>query len=223
MRNVAVFLLISCGNHVAAFAQPGDETVRLVHQFEGSKHFWEQFEVAKALVQSKQRTVLLKLELWLSSPDRHARGNAALVFASLGDSGGFDVIVGILHDNAERPRGQGIGVAPSTPDGYSAAQVRADRYYAAHLLGDLKDPRGVPVLVSLLGDRDVKDIVPWSLAQIGDKRAVQPLIRVLRSEDPNMRVLAAHALGDLHATEARAISNSFLRTPAGATSIDSRR
>ena len=31
-------------------------------------------------------------------------------------------------------------------------QIRQDRYYAAHLLGDLKDPRGVPILVSLLKD-----------------------------------------------------------------------
>ena len=47
------------------------------------------------------------------------------------------------------------------------AQVRTDRYYAAHLLGDLKDPRGVDVLIPLLDDDDVGYIVPWSLAQIG--------------------------------------------------------
>ena len=31
-------------------------------------------------------------------------------------------------------------------------QIRQDRYYAAHLLADLKNPRGVPILVSLLRD-----------------------------------------------------------------------
>jgi hypothetical protein len=31
-------------------------------------------------------------------------------------------------------------------------QIRADSYYAAHLLGDLKDPRGVELLVCLLSD-----------------------------------------------------------------------
>ena len=44
------------------------------------------------------------------------------------------------------------------------AQIRADRYYAAHLLGDLKDPRGVDVLIPLLNDEDVASIVPWSPA-----------------------------------------------------------
>jgi hypothetical protein len=39
-------------------------------------------------------------------------------------------------------------------------QIGADRCYAAHLL--LKDPRGVPILVPLLKDREVNYIVPWS-------------------------------------------------------------
>ena len=40
--------------------------------------------------------------------------------------------------------------------------------------GDLKDSRGVELLVSLLSDQDVDAIVPWSLAEIGDRRAVGP-------------------------------------------------
>jgi HEAT repeat protein len=58
-----------------------------------------------------------------------------------------------------------------------ARQIREDRYYAAHLFGDLKDVRAVPILVALLQDEDVKEIVPWSLAEIGDKSAIPPLKR----------------------------------------------
>jgi HEAT repeat protein len=81
-------------------------------------------------------------------------------------------------------------------------QITADRYYAAHLLGDLKDPRAVPVLVALLDDTDVNYIVPWSLGEIGDKRAVAPLIQALANSDPSMRVLAIYGLEQLHATDA---------------------
>jgi HEAT repeat protein len=81
-------------------------------------------------------------------------------------------------------------------------QITADRYYAAHLLGDLKDPRAVPVLVSLLDEPEVNYIVPWSLGEIGDKRAVVPLIRALADSDPSMRVLVIYGLEQLDATDA---------------------
>ena len=77
-----------------------------------------------------------------------------------------------------------------------------DRYYAAHLLGDLKDPRGVELLVSLLGDKDVSSVVPWSLGEIGDNRAIAPLIKELDRNDPTARVLAISALERLSAREA---------------------
>jgi HEAT repeat protein len=81
-------------------------------------------------------------------------------------------------------------------------QIRADRYYAAHLLGDLKDPRGVELLIPLLNDPDVHDTVPWSLAKIGDRRAIAPLIAETEREDPSVRVLAIFALETLNAREA---------------------
>ena len=69
-------------------------------------------------------------------------------------------------------------------------------------MGDLKDPRAVPILVPLLKDTEVNYIVPWSLGQIGDRSAVQPLILALRDQNPSMRVLAIYALVELQATEA---------------------
>jgi HEAT repeat protein len=80
------------------------------------------------------------------------------------------------------------------------AQISADRYYAAHLFGDLKDARAMPILVPLLNDREVQYIVPWSLGEIGDKTAVPPIM--LTDKNPDMRVLAIDALEDLRAKEA---------------------
>jgi HEAT repeat protein len=170
----------------------------LLQRFNSTAVFWQQMEVAKAIVAAKDISVLAKLQPWLTHEDRHLRGNAAFVYAALGDSAGFDVITAILRDHSPRLLGQGI------PGGRWSiqAQIRADRYYAAHLLGDLKDPRGVPFLVPLLKDTQVNSVVPWSLGQIGDKTAIGPLMQALSDQNPSIRVLAIHALVDLKATEA---------------------
>jgi HEAT repeat protein len=171
----------------------------LLEKFQTTTVFWKQFEVAKAIVAAKNTSILPQLEPWLAHKDLSLRGNAAYVFGRLGDPRGFDVIVAILADrSADR-----VVHAISSAGGPSLErQIRQDRYYAAHLLGDLKDPRAIPILAPLLRDSDVNYIVRWSLSQIGDGSAIQPLIGTLGDRDPSMRVLAIHALGDLEAREA---------------------
>jgi HEAT repeat protein len=66
----------------------------------------------------------------------------------------------------------------------------------------MNDPRGVELLIPLLRDEDVDAIVPWSLAEIGDRRAIAPLIEVMARDDPSTRVLAIYALEKLNAREA---------------------
>jgi len=170
----------------------------LVTRFKAEPVFWRQFEIAKALAAANDRSIIAALEPWLTHDDRHLRGNAAFVLGRLGDPRGFDTIVAILADRSSRPAGQGIPAGNWTV----RAQIRADRYYAAHLLGDLKDPRGVDVLVPLLDDEDAGGIVPWSLAEIGDRRAVGPLLARMDVDDPSARVLAIGALETLKAREA---------------------
>jgi HEAT repeat protein len=170
----------------------------LVGRFERETVFWRQFEVGRAIVDKHDLNVLPRLESWLTHEDRHLRGNAAFIFAALGDPRGFDVIVAILNDRSERREAQGIPGGRWSLQG----QIRADRYYAAHLLGDLKDPRAIPILVTLLTDSDVNYIVPWPLSQIRDRSVIQPLIGALSHPNPSMRVLAIYALVDLKATEA---------------------
>jgi HEAT repeat protein len=179
-------------------AQQRPTVAELLQQFETTTVFWQQFEVAKAIVAANDTRVLPKLQSWLTHEDRHLRGNAAFIYAGLGDPRGFEVIAAILGDHSERPEGQGI---PGGRWGLQG-QIAADRYYAAHLMGDLKDPHAVPILVPLLNEPAVNYIVPWSLGQIGDRSAIQPLVATLSDQNPDMRVLAIYALVDLKATEA---------------------
>src|SRR5205085_2671257 len=126
-------------------------TTELLHRFKQENVFWRQFELAQALAASGDRRVISELQTWLTHEDRHLRGNAAFVLARLDDPRGFPTMAEILADDSDRPPGQGIPGGNWTIE----AQIRADRYYAAHLLGDLKDPRGVDLLIPLLNDKDV--------------------------------------------------------------------
>ena len=194
----AIILLFSASGSCSG--QQAETLRKLVEQFDNSRVFWQQVEVAKKIVAMDDASVLPQLESWLTNDDRHLRANAAFIFASLGDPRGFDVITAILNDRSDRPEGQGAPVRA----GYWSLrlQIVGDRYYAAHILGDLKDRRAVPILLSLLKDPDISYIVPWALGQIGDKSAVQPLIGALKDQDPKVRILAICALKELNATEA---------------------
>src|SRR5581483_1696250 len=80
---------VSCSHEPAT-------TRALLEQFQNTQFFWEQFELAQRIVALHDRSVLPSLAPYLSNEDRHLRGNAAFVFARLGDDKGFDVIVSIL-------------------------------------------------------------------------------------------------------------------------------
>src|SRR5579863_881954 len=151
--------------------QQSPSVSELLRQFEGETMFWRQFEVAKAIVAANDTRVLPQLETWLTHKDRELRGNAAFIFARLGDPRGFDVIAAILDDRSEDRK---VHIISSGGQRNVQGQINQDRYYAAHLLGDLKDPRAIPILVPLLTEPVVKYIVPWSLGQIGNRSAIPP-------------------------------------------------
>jgi HEAT repeat protein len=178
---------------------PSKSASALVQQFENTTVFWKQFEVAKKIVALRDKSVLQELEPELSNMDMHRRGNAAFVFAGLGDDRGFEVVKAILEDKSIARYSK----YPPQPSVWTPQRgVAEDRYYAAHLFGDLKDARAVPILVPFLKDKDINWIVPWSLGEIGDKSAIPPLIEMLGDTSPDMRVLAIYALEKLKAKEA---------------------
>jgi hypothetical protein len=178
----------------------------LFDKFESAGIFWQQFEVAKKVVEVHGVSLLPQLESWLIHDDRHVRGNAAFIFAALGDRRGFDVITAILSDHSDRSEGQGVPARPWTIQG----QIAADRYYAVHLLGELKDPKAVPLLVALLHDEQVNYKVAWALGEIGGKPAVEGLVDALRDKSPDVRVIAIEALGKLNAQESLPSLRSLL-------------
>src|SRR5215467_10461863 len=128
---------------IVIYGQQRPSVFELLRQFESETMFTRQFEVAKAIVAANDTSVLPRLEPWLTHPDRCLRGNAAYIFGRLGDPRGFDVIVGILGD---RSANREVHVISSVGLPWLPGQIRQDRYYATHLLGDLKNPRGVPIL-----------------------------------------------------------------------------
>lgn len=174
----------------------------LMEQFKREMVFWRQFALAEQIVDRHDTSVLPSIVDWLDHEDRHLRGNAAFIFARLGDPRGFAVITNILADRSDRPEGQGVPTVSSDGRYHVARQIASDRYYAAHLLGDLRDVRAIPILVPLLKDAEVRSVVPWSLGQIGDKSAIRPLIDALADESPAMRVRVIYALEALQAREA---------------------
>lgn len=188
---------------LAPHSGQAQDAAGLVEQFQAENIFWRQFTIAKEIVRLQDRRALGDLASWLDHEDRHIRGNTAFIFAALGDDGGLRVISAILTDGSDRRLGQGIGIAPgnpATPGWWLAPQLRADRYYAIHLLGELRDPRSVPILIPLLHD-ELNYKVAWALGEIGDTRAVGPLIETLSDTDPSVRVIAVGSLEKLGAKE----------------------
>ena len=195
---VLVFLMGSVLEVSAADDHRSQTIDQLLDEFEKTEVDWRQLEVAKRVVSRRDSRVLQRLEPWLENEDRHLRGNAAFIFAGLGDPRGLKTIGSILSDRSERPEGQGISGGKFSVE----AQIRADRYYAVHLLGGLKDLAAVDLLIPFLDDAEINYNVAWALGEIGDTRATSPLIDALDDRDALVRVCAINALLKLRATEA---------------------
>jgi HEAT repeat protein len=178
---------------------PSESASGLVEQFKSAAIDGKQFKVAQKIVALHDKSVLRDLEPWLSNEDMYQRGNAAFIFASLGDDRGFQVIKAILEDRSTR---RALFVTDDAGHRAPELQIREDRLHAVKLFGYLKDSRAVPVLVPLLKDQEVNWTVLWSLGEIGDKSAIPPLIEMLGSKSPDRRVLAIYALEKLKAKEA---------------------
>jgi hypothetical protein len=196
-----VVVFVSPREPLKSAVDSGLSTEALVVRFKSEKVFWQQFLIAQDIVERHDAGVIPSLIGWLTHEDRHIRGNAAFIVGRLGDPRGFQVIAEILTDRSDRPEGQGMPGVSSDGRYRVARQISADRYYAAHLLGELRDPQAVPILVSLLKDPEINYKVPWALGQIGDMRAVGPLLNALDDDSPSMRVTAIYALETLNAKE----------------------
>ena len=152
-----VFVVLVLSSQLGVYGDEQAQPTEMVEQFKAEAVFWKQLEIGQKIVLAKDARVLPLLESWLRHPDRHVRGNAAFVFGGLGDPRGFEVIAAIVSDFSDRPEGQaGSAVRCRGKSCWSLPlQIAADRYYAVHLLGLLKDPKAVPILVSFFDDPDI--------------------------------------------------------------------
>ena len=220
------WLAASAGSLCASAASP--EVSQLIGKFQGEESgFVDHVEIANEIAKVATLDDVSSLEPWLAHEDRHVRGNAAYLFAKLGDRRGLATIEGILTDySADRHvRWQGGSLifqgngeeamaeflrSPAALD----AQISQDRYYAVHLLGELRDPRAVDVLIPLLDRDEVNYKVAWALGEIGEMRAVPALIAALSNEDPLVRVTSIGALENLRAVRALPYLVSLFDDPA---------
>jgi HEAT repeat protein len=211
-----IFAMLALCAPALAGAQTEQSVNILVKEFETTKVFWQQFEVAKQIVRRGENSALPALESWLSNEDRHTRCVAAFVFAGLGDDRGVEIISAVIKDKSDRPEGQGVPTAPWSIQ----RQITSDRYFAVHVLGALKDKRAVPILIPLLQDEQINYNVAWALGEIGDDQAIGPLIEALRDKSSDMRVSAISALEKLGAVAALphlyALLNDHEKTHYGA-------
>ena len=215
MKCLVAISMLTCMAGVAAAASSAGE---LVTRFQAEQVFWQQADLADEIAAVATLPDLAPLEAWLMHYDRHVRGNVAYLFAKLHDRRGFDTLVGILNDHSAQRTIQppmietGIVQEGSEPvDALTAwrrnpeaqkMQIITDRYYAVHLLGRLRDPRAVDVLVPLLDGDEVGYNAAWALGELGDRKAIDPLIHALSSKDAVIRVAAIGSLEKLHATNA---------------------
>lgn len=232
MKPISTVLHCFLALFAAACAAATDPVVRdLVSRFQRETVFWQQAEIGEKLAFKAKLEDLAPLEPWLTHDDRHVRGNAAWVFAKLGDRRGFDTLVGILGDSSAQrtigpprietgPVEEAPGAAANSRDAWRrspealASQIREDRYYAVHLLGTLRDPRAVPVLIPLLDEDEQPYNAAWALGEIGDARAIPPLIKALSNQDAVVRVAAIGALRRLNARQASPQITALFDDPA---------
>jgi HEAT repeat protein len=152
-----------------AHAQPTNELSSLLAEFREASDFLNQLETAQKLVDLGDAKAVPPMEVWLEDEDRHVRGNAAFVLAGLGEQRGLAPLFEILDDYSDRPLGQGMpGIVGNTSvDGWwIRSQIRADRYYAVHLLGLLGNREAIPRLTVLASDPELSEKAAWALNEI---------------------------------------------------------
>lgn len=113
---------------------------------------------------------LAALQEGLDSEDRVVAGWAAVALADMGDEGADDRLVGLVGD---------IDCSDFSGPPFEVWEA------AIVILGQRKVRAAVEPLLALLScdDTDIREAVAWSLGEIGDDRAVEPLSKVLLEED----------------------------------------
>ena len=169
---------------------------QLLTQFDTAEYAWQQYEVAKKLIERKDgwdhKALIVKFEKLVDVPDRQRRCNAAYILAGLGDPRGTAILIAELRDKNPRPTTMERSDGRPDVDG----QIRGDRHRAALLLGELKLKPGVPALIEATADKSINYQAAISLGHIGDRSAV-PALRQMTVDFPDQRLWAGYGLAAL--------------------------
>ncbi|NQU20499.1 MAG: HEAT repeat domain-containing protein [Candidatus Nealsonbacteria bacterium] len=176
---------------VAENDEKGDAMAELLRRFETATYFWQQLDIAEQIVKTGDRSVISQLLPHLDSEDEHLRCNAGFVLAGLGDDRGLEAIISELKTKKAR-----LSERIRSDTGRRFLEQRYG-YYAIQVLGKLRDKRAVPVLIEFLDKEEKFLSIEWALGEIGDKRAIGALKRVLEHEDPRRHLWAGCALAKL--------------------------
>jgi HEAT repeat protein len=153
-----------------------------------------------------------------------------IALGRIGDPRGISYLVQTLKstDAAQRARAaRGLTYAHdprALPALLEALHTRneRERWQVCGLLGVLKDRRAVPALLDLLDTREMTSAVADALGEIGDPRAVDPLLAALAACDENNQQGIIYALGKLKDRRALEPLMERLRTSNAEYSISSR-
>lgn len=178
------------------------ELARPIDEFPRAEYFWQQHDIARQLVAAGDRSAIVAIQPYLTTENRRRRCNAAFVLAGLNDERGVEILISELQDSEPGRRaseGQARG-----PGSIAIQQVRADRYFAALLLGELRDEAAVPALIAATRDQSINYRAAISLGEIGDVSAV-PALREMVAAFPEQRAFAGYGLAALGAADGFAI------------------
>ena len=147
--------------------------------------------------------VLAPLMAALKSPDWIVRMHAAKALGRIQDPGAVASLVPLLQDKVKAVREETsttlAAIGEAAQSSLLAALTHAEwlvRLHAVEALGKTRSPEAVdPLLSVLFNDRDraVREDAVRALGQIGDARAVEFLVTVMK--EPGLRPLAVEALG----------------------------
>jgi HEAT repeat protein len=149
--------------------------------------------------------VLTQLMAALSSPDWIVRMHAAKALGRIRDPEAVGPLVGLLQDKVKAVREEASTALAAIGDAALSSLLAAlthgewlVRLHAVEALGKTRSPEAVlPLLSALFNDQDraVREDAVRALGQIGDARAVEFLMTVMK--EPGLRPLAVEALGQI--------------------------
>ncbi len=152
-------------------------TTTLLQEFKTAAFSWRQAEVGEKLVALNDPNIVPAMLELLNSENRTERLNAGRVLAGLGDDRGLYAVIEELNDKKPRPNRPQECSSCKAP--FSPAQIKHDRYYAAHVLRKIGDKRAVPALIETLQDASLNYQAASVLGDLGDQRAVPALLASL--------------------------------------------